>query len=415
MNMNENGIASQSGTPQRWRVLISTFLAYFYDSLDFLILSISMPVIIKVLDISLAQGGLLASATMIGAAVGSIIMGLIAENKGRKFALILGLVWIGIGSGLVLIIDSYTHWMILRVITGIGLGGLMGPSTALISQHWNMKYRAKATSFMLSTFAIAGVAATLIGRIVLTVNYKILFIVGATSILIAIIAYFLLPPDEIPSVDKTAQKREKVKYSDIFNGPLKRITILATMLSFCMMAGNWTLNSWVPTYLVKVRGLSLESMANFSMLSFAGMFVGYQVCAYIADKIGRKKALMFCFIMGAVATVTYVLIPGKEILFWFGAIFYFAQAGLGGIMGSYFAEMYPAHLRALGGGSCFNWGRIGSVISPYTVGLIGGAFGLSWGLCVAAVLYLIGVFILVFMPETLVKQKDQIIEAKEVA
>ena len=46
-----------SGTPDRWKVLSATFLAYFYDSFDIIILAIAMPVLIKILGITLPEGG----------------------------------------------------------------------------------------------------------------------------------------------------------------------------------------------------------------------------------------------------------------------------------------------------------------------------------------------------------------------
>lgn len=51
-----------SGTIYRWRVLAATFLTYFIDSYDLIVLAIAMPVLLKVLNISLPEGGLLGSA-----------------------------------------------------------------------------------------------------------------------------------------------------------------------------------------------------------------------------------------------------------------------------------------------------------------------------------------------------------------
>lgn len=115
---------SEKGSAYRWPVFVSTLLSYIFDNYDNVILAISMPVLISVLQISYAQGGLLLSVTMVGAALGSIILGTIAENKGRRFALILSLVMFGIGTGLVAFIDDWFHWRILRFFTGIAIGGV---------------------------------------------------------------------------------------------------------------------------------------------------------------------------------------------------------------------------------------------------------------------------------------------------
>nr|WP_242834040.1 MFS transporter [Desulfitobacterium hafniense] len=105
-----------SGTKHRWKVLIMTFVAYLYDSLDLQILAICLPVIIKSLNISLANAGLLASATMMGTLVGGILFGWIAENYGRKNAAVLGLAEFGIFTLAVIWVTSWDQLMILRFL-----------------------------------------------------------------------------------------------------------------------------------------------------------------------------------------------------------------------------------------------------------------------------------------------------------
>jgi MFS family permease len=111
MYNNVNVSQSKAGTPQRWQVLAATFLSYFAECYDLIILSIVMPVIINVLGISLAQGGLLSSLSMVGAMIGSIVLGVVAENKGRKFALILSVVWFAVGTFPVIFIQHFAHFL----------------------------------------------------------------------------------------------------------------------------------------------------------------------------------------------------------------------------------------------------------------------------------------------------------------
>ncbi|HNQ02878.1 MAG TPA: hypothetical protein PKN59_11355, partial [Syntrophales bacterium] len=70
-----------TGTEQRWPVLWAAFATYLLDSYDLIVLAIAMPVLLRVLDITLPEGGLIGSATMAGAMIGSVVFGLIAENR----------------------------------------------------------------------------------------------------------------------------------------------------------------------------------------------------------------------------------------------------------------------------------------------------------------------------------------------
>lgn len=142
----------ESGTRHRWRVLNMTFLAYLYDSLDLQILAICMQVIVASLGLSLTDAGWLASATMVGTAIGGILFGRAAENWGRKNAAVLCLIEFGIFTAAVYWVTSWEQLMVLRFLQGIGRGGLWGPSVALVADH-----RARAAGFMLSTFAVGGI------------------------------------------------------------------------------------------------------------------------------------------------------------------------------------------------------------------------------------------------------------------
>ncbi|TEB06106.1 putative sialic acid transporter [Pelotomaculum schinkii] len=395
---------SQSGTPQRWQVLAATFLSYFYDSYDLIILSIAMPVIINVLGISLSQGGLLSSVSMIGAMVGSIVLGVVAENKGRKFAIILSLVWFGIATFPVIFITHFGSWMVLRFFTGFGIGGVWGPAVALLTKHWNAEYRARANSFMLSTFALGGIAAAILGRFSLSVDWRILFLVGSTSILVAIYCYFAIPADETDELN--AEKnvvKEKIGVGVLFKGGIAKITILATLLNVANMGGYWGVSSWVPTYLKTVRGLSVERMANFTIVMYIGMFIGYQAWSSLADKIGRKKVMAICFLFDMVSVIMYLILP-NEVLFWWGAVVGFGFGGVFGVMGAYYGELFPERFRALAGGFCFNIGRLGSVLAPFTVGLIGQYYGLKVGLEITPAVFALGLIAVALLPETMQKK-----------
>ena len=390
------------GSPYRWQVLIMTWLAYLYDSLDLQILAICMPVIIPDLKITLADAGLLASATMIGTLVGGILFGWIAENYGRKNAAVWGLAEFGIFTAVVYWVDSWSQLMVLRFMQGIGLGGIWGPIVALIADHWKPKYRARAAGFMLSTFALGGILAATMGRFMLTqVGWRWIFVLTGTAVFAAILFQLLVPADPKPA---KGVKKEKISLGELFDSSILKVTILATIAAACQMGGFWGVASWVPTYLVKERGLSLEFMSYFSIMIYVGAFAGYYFYAYLADKLGRRIALLIAFAADTAIVPLYVFIPDAYFLFWLGPIMGLSFGGIFGLFGSYFAELFPERIRALGGGFAFNVGRgVGAVIMPFTVGALAKTYGLGFGIVICSLIFFIGVLTVYFMPETLKK------------
>lgn len=394
----------QSGTPHRWKVLIMTFLAYLYDSLDLQILAIVMPVVIKELKLSLSEAGLLASATMIGTALGGILFGWIAENYGRKLAAALGLIEFGFFTVLVYWVDSWGELMALRFLAGIGLGGLWGPIVALVAEHWNTKYRARAAGFMLSTFALGGILASIMGRVMLgVVDWRWIFVLTGTAIVAGILFAIIVPGNR----QEKNVVREKTGLQELFKGNVVKLTILATIVAACQMGGFWGVGAWVPTFLVKERGLSLAYMSMYSIVLYTGAFLGYYLYAYMADKIGRRKTLIIAFLADTVIVPLYVFVPNPVFLFWLCPVMGLSFGGVFGLFGSYFAELFPAKITAMGSGFAFNIGRgVGAVITPYTIGVLAKTKGLAFGIGTVSVIFFIGALTLLFMPETFKTKKE---------
>ena len=390
-----------NGTRYRWPVLWAAFVTYLLDSYDLMVLAIAMPVLLKVLNITLPEGGLLGSATMLGAMAGSVLFGLIAENYGRRFALLLSLVWLGIGMGVVYFMNSWTHWMVLRFMTGIAIGGIWGPCAALIAEHWSPEYRGRAASFVFSSFAIGAVLASLVGRMVLHVEWQWLFVAGTVSIPAAMLIIRLVPPDPERSVSADGKNGKSwIGIGAIFEGGLAKTTFLATLISIVNLAGYWGAAFWIPTFLTKERGLNLTTMTGFSFVMYLGMFLGFQFFGMLSDRIGRRRAMIAAFVTVALAVAVYIVVRHPMFLFWWGIVVGFGLCGSGGVLGAYYAELFPERVRAYAGGFCWNMGRVGAVLAPFTIGYIGKVHGLQTGLAVTCVIYILGAAMLLLLPET---------------
>ena len=408
--------SAPSGSPHRWKVLWAAFLSYFFNSFDLTVLAIVMPVMLKALALTLPEGGLLGTATMLGAMLGSILFGLISENRGRRFALVLALCWLGIGMGGAYFINGWLPWMVLRFVTGLAIGGVWGPCAALIADHWAPRFRGRAVSFVLSSFAVGAIVTALLGRWLLPLHWQGLFVVGAVSIAGAPLVHRLIPSGRRqPGQEETvagsaaaAQTGGRIGPGAIFGGGLARITLPAMLVSIVNLAGYWGAAFWIPTFLTQERGLSVEAMLGFTFVMYAGMFFGFQFFGLLADRVGRRRAMLAAFAACAVSIAVYIVVRSPMFLFWWGAVVGFALCGAGGILGAYYAELFPGHLRAYAGGFCWNMGRIGAMAAPYTIGVIGKTHGLQAGLAITSGIYLMGAAMLFMLPETYQPQ-----EAKE--
>jgi MFS family permease len=399
-----------TGTPHRWRVLWATFLAYLFDSYDLTVLALALPVLLKLLGMSLPEAGLLGTATALGAMAGGVLFGLLAENLGRRFALVLSLLWLGVGMAAVYLVNSWGEWMVLRFVTGLAIGGVWGPCAALIAQHWSPEYRGRAASFVFSSFAIGAAVAAAVGRLVLATDWRWLFVGGAVSIPVAVIAWFLIPSDRdrnAAAMSGTAAPAP-VRIGAIFTPEIARVTLAATAVSVVNLAGYWGAAFWIPTFLTKERGIAVSTMLAFQFVQYVGMFFGFQFFGWLCDVVGRRRSMMAAFGLCAVSIAIYIVVLDPTFLFWWGAVVGFGLCGAGGILGAYYAELFPERIRAYAGGFCWNMGRVGSMAAPYTMGVIGKSYGLQAGLAVTCVVYVLGVLMLFLLPETFQRKGEPV-------
>jgi MFS family permease len=191
----------------------------------------------------------------------------------------------------------------------------------------------------------------------------------------------------------------------LFKPGVAKLTIGATIAAACQMGGFWGVSAWIPTYLVKVRGLEVEYASLFSVMIFSGAFVGYYVFALLADHLGRRNALMLAFLADTIIVPLYVIVPDPKLLFWLGPLMGLSFGGVFGMFGAYFAELFPEKIRAMGSGFAFNIGRgFGAVVTPVTIGAMAKTHGLGFGIGACSAVFFLGMVTVYFMPETLKRE-----------
>lgn len=397
----DNAAATAGNSRVKWHVLFGGFFGYMFDAVDILLLAVSMPVIIADLGISKADGGLLATATMVGIGLSSIVVGWCADNYGRRKTLFWSLMVFSVLTAAIAFTSTWFEILVLRFLAGLGLGGVWSIIVAYIAETWPPKQRGRAASFVLSSFpAGAGLAAFLAYLIIPTYGWRALFLCGAGAIIAAVYFLIFVPESESWKKQKEAQKGkgEKVRIGEIFSKELARNTLLATVVASFGLIGYWGCTTWLPLFLTQDRGLSIETMSLFFVVLNVGMFVGYNVFGILADKAGRRKALVISFIGTAITLPIYVNMTGHTALLVMGPVYAFFTAFVG-LMGSYFPELFPTRVRTLGAGFCFNIGRGVSAFAPFAMGFIAQSYGLVTGIMICAVFFCLAGLMMFALPD----------------
>lgn len=383
----------------RWIVLGGCFLAYLFDALEIVLLSLTLPVIRQDMGLTVAQGGLLATATLLGIGVSSVLGGYVADNFGRKKALVGSLVTFGVFTAALFVVPSFTVFLLLRFLAGVGLGTVWSVVSAYVVETWPAESRGRAAAFVISAFPAGGILAAVISGLFLP-DWRLLFLIAGVAV-IAPVAVVLVWFRE--SADWAAQKADpaadSVSVGDVLRGPLRRTTLLGTLMAALVLTGYWGAMTWLPTYLTTERGLPSESMTWFVTILNIGIFLGYNGFGLLADRIGRRRTIILTLIGAIVTLPVYALTTHQAVLLWLGPLFG-AFTAFFAVFGSYLGELFPTRARTTGAGFCFNVGRGVSAFAPFALAGLAGSIGFSGGLMVCAGFFALGVAVTLLLPRT---------------
>nr|AMK37592.1 MFS transporter [Pseudomonas sp. C5pp] len=252
--------------------------------------------------------------------------------------------------------------------------------------------------FVISAFPVGAILAALAAKFMLP-EWRTLFAVSGIAVVLPIIYIYFLVPESPSWKEQRASQASAVRVSvnEIFAPAQLRTTLLGTMAASLALLGYWGASTWLPTYLVQERGLSLTAMASFMAALNLGNFLGMNFFGFVADRIGKRQTIIISLSLTAMMLPIYVFSADRQSLFWLGPMYAFFIA-FAGLFGSYFSELYPTRMRTLGAGFCFNAGRGLAAFAPVLLSGIASYYSLSTGLLVCAGFFVLAALVMIPMP-----------------
>ncbi|MGV2108975.1 MFS transporter [Agrobacterium vitis] len=383
------------------------FAGFGLDSMDSTIFALVIPALITTLGITRPEAGYLATAALVGAAVGGWGAGILADRLGRVRILQWTIAWVALWTAASAFATGFSPLSLFRFLQGLGYGGEAAVGGVLISEVIRPALRGRVASSIQSSYAVGyGISVGLLPIISALfpehLGWRVFFLIG---ILPAGLVFFIrrLVPESRVYVDAKSAKTEETPFWSIFQGIYFRTTLTAAIMSTGIFGGAYTMITWLPTYLRTALGMTVTTSAGYLALNILGSLIGPLLYGWLSDRIGRRRAFMTFLILQSLNAGIYLLAPiGPGITiglsFFLGAF----QGALASGMVPTFSELFPTSIRASGQGFCLSGGRgFGSVV-PATVGVIAASLplGTAMGIC-ALCSYAVAFMAAIFLPETL--------------
>jgi MFS family permease len=383
------------------KALAAATIGYAMDGFDLLILGFMLRAISADLHLTPAQAGSLVTWTLIGAVAGGILFGILSDYYGRVRVLTWTILLFAVFTGLGAMAQGYWDLLIYRTIAGLGLGGEFGIGMTLVAETWPARHRARGCAYVALGWQAGVLAAALVTPLLLpSIGWRGMFLVGLVPGLIAFAVRWSVGEPKI-FLDRVAAVRGRVPLGLLVKDAATT-KISAAMLILCSVQnfGYYGLMIWLPSYLSTRFGYTLTQSAVWTAVTVLGMALGIWIFGQVADRIGRRPALL-TFQSGAfVMVLVYSQLTDPTALLIGGAVMGMFVNGMLGGYGALLSELYPTEARATAENVLFNLGRGVGGFGPVVVGALVVSYSFTVAIALLATIYLLDIVAtLLLIPE----------------
>ena len=368
------------------------------DGFDVLSISFASPGIMAEWGIDRAVLGFVLAAELAGMAVGSIVLGNLADRIGRRPTILGCLTVMAIGMFMVTTTSGLLALSVWRVITGLGIGGMLAAINAVAAEFSSAKRKHLSVSLMSVGYPVGGVVGGMFAaQLLQAYDWRSVFYFGfgVTAAFIPVV-YFFVPESvhwltrkqpagaldrinralgrmghaavsALPSIVSDARSRAQ---RNIFAPGLLATTAIVTLAYFFHITSFYYILKWVPEIVVRI-GFPPSSAAGVLNWYMAGGAIGATIFGFLTMRLPLKPLTIGVLVLSAAGVAVFGTTPpdlGRLSLICFAAGF----CGNAGIVGLYaiIAHAFPTHVRAFGTGFTIGVGRGGSALAPVIAGLL---------------------------------------------
>jgi SHS family lactate transporter-like MFS transporter len=402
-------------TRGQWLSFSGAWCGWVLDAFDFTIFFLAMPKIEREFGVSSMATSASLALTLTARLVGGWLAGIAADRWGRKWPLVISILWFAICDGLVAFAPSFGAILVLRTLFGLGMGAEWTAGTTLAMENWPKRSRGIESGILQGSWAIGYLLASQIWpRVFETWGWRAMFLIAASPAVLCLFIRYGVPESEEWSKARAEKKSERTAPAPIARGDLLR----AVWGTFAMALGlgvYYALTGLYPTMLEKELSLGASDIGGLVALFNVGMLVGSVATGFLAYRRGTSIAILVPASLAVLVIPLYVgFAPG---LLGVGA-FLGGMCGVGfcGVVPLLLTSLFSAEHRGKLVGIVYHAGAALAAYVPLAIATLarGASTTLSRSMCVVAVLFEIALVVLVVVrlrsanPDAAVQQTSEV-------
>jgi len=365
---------------QTARVVLMCFLVIMLEGFDIQAAGVAAPKLAPAFGLTPAQMGTFFSASAVGVLLFAAIGGILGDRYGRKPVVIGATLAFGVACLLTPHCPNFSTLVIVRFLTGAGLGAAMPIVIAMTSDHSPASQKKRYVGIVYAAISLGGmICAGIMATGLLGADWRPIFYVGGVlpvAIAAAMVVYLPASRPKMAEVVGTGGS-----WADIVGARALPLTLALWVATFLTLAAMYTFVMWLPS-LLKARGVSgpdaliIQTLYNLGS-TVAAFVVGYLLDRKLVYSVATVGYLLLAAGLIGLGTVALDLPSGMLIGFVVGVAVTTGQT----LLYAFAPLGYPAAVRNRGVGCVVAAGRLGTIVGPFCAGLL-----LTWGLVAGQVL-----------------------------
>jgi MFS transporter, AAHS family, 4-hydroxybenzoate transporter len=380
-------------------VVAICFILNFNDGIDVLVVSFTGSDISTEWGLSKSQLGYIFSAGLAGMTGGCLLLAPLGDKIGRRNIFLIALTLITSGMLLVYLTEAYWQLLIFRVITGLGIGGILPNLATVASEISNEKRRDFNVGIVQAGWPLGAILTGFITVwIVPQFGWRFCYLMAGTVSLSMLIAVYFFMPESIGFLLKSQPKHALQKinkvlarigqqpisalpskvvdinqenaFKRLFSNEFKKSTFMLWTAIFFGFLTLYTLMSWVPN-IAKESGMPFEMATYVGTALNLGAFIGVFAMGLAITRFGIKKVIVLFLTSGFIIMISYGSFKLSYLAMFILTFFigFLVQGGFNTFFPTA-TRVYPEEIRSTGVGLAMGMGRFGAILGPAVFGIL---------------------------------------------
>jgi MFS transporter, SHS family, lactate transporter len=372
--------------------LLAGFLGWTLDAFDFFVLVMVLDAVAKDFGRTRPEIALTLTASLAMRPVGALLFGILADRYGRRLPLILDIIFYSVIEVLSGLAPSYTTFLILRLLFGIGMGGEWGVGASLAMESAAPQWRGLLSGLLQEGYALGYLLAAIVYFTVFPFyGWRVIFFIGGLPALLSLFVRARVKESAAWQEHRTA---DWATYRAAVVKHWRRFAYLVLLMAMMNLISHGTQDMY-PTFLQQQRHFGPQETATITMISMVGAICGGLLFGLFSDRGGRRRAMVTAALCGVLVVPLWVFAPSTPLIVLGAFLLQFMVQGAWGVIPAHINELSPGALRGFFPGFAYQLGVLAASSITYIEAVLGEHFtyAQAMGLLAAGMLLVAAVVI----------------------